>query len=626
MHPSPPDFDMPHPSRLPFAVIAVMATLASSCHDTAGPEKPGAPADISISAGNAQTGAAGSALIAPIAAKVSDAKGRAVPNVAVTFQVIGPSGAVDPTSVRTNGAGIATTSWTLPTTAGTAAKVRAVLVDSLTGALVDTVSFSATVIGGAPIAMQWTTLPSIAPTGSTQNISVTLFDPYGNPSPGATVAWTVTIGGGTVTPATSVSDANGVASTSWTLGTAAGTNRMTGKVGTLTGTFQIEGRVAGQPESMSFGPYPAAGPLGGTIPLTVTVYDVFGHPVPGTTVNWSVTAGNGSVAAPSSVTDQNGTTTMSATLGSTAGANTFRAVAGNAAISFSIEGRLLAERLTYMAGPAFGIGRTGAGNFVVSDIQNGLVQTFLQSSPEVKHNIVTGGTPVVVAVDAAGAFAYVSNMDGWLDIIDLGTNTEARQVAVPGAHALALSPGGDRVYVASFNGWVVPVSTTTRQVLDSVAVPNGPWGIAFRTTATDSLMYVTARDGGSITEVDTKTMTVLRTFTVGGRPHGLTISPDGQTLYVADNSGGRVLSVSTSAGTTSNSVSLPGAFGIAISPDGSTLFATTDDGHVAVITASSLAITRNYSTGYQARQIIVSSDGQTAWAADEGGWVDIIPK
>jgi DNA-binding beta-propeller fold protein YncE len=139
-------------------------------------------------------------------------------------------------------------------------------------------------------------------------------------------------------------------------------------------------------------------------------------------------------------------------------------------------------------------------------------------------------------------------------------------------------------------------------------------------------MYVTARDGGSITEVDTKTMTVLRTFTVGGRPHGLAISPDGQTLYVADNSGGRVLAVSTSTGTTSNSVSLPGAFGIAISPDGSTLFATTDDGHVAVITASSLAITRNYSTGYQARQIIVSSDGQTAWAADEGGWVDIIPK
>lgn len=173
-------------------------------------------------------------------------------------------------------------------------------------------------------------------------------------------------------------------------------------------------------------------------------------------------------------------------------------------------------------------------------------------------------------------------------------------------------------------GTVYAVSTSTRQVVGSVAVPNGPWGIAFRSTATDSLMYVTSRDGGTITEVDTKTMKVSRTFSVGGRPHGLVISPDGQTLYAADNSLGRVVSVSTTSGGINGSVSLAGAFGIAISPDGSTLFVTTDGSRAAVITASTLTVTKFYDTGSQGRQVVAEPDGTSALSANEGGWVDII--
>lgn len=621
-----PPIYMPNRTRSSLAAVAVFALLVSSCKDSNGPKGPGAPADISISAGNAQTGGAASTLIAPIAAKVSDADGRAVPNIAVTFQTIGASGTVDPTVVRTNGAGIATTSWTLPTVAGTEAHVRAVLVDTLTGALVDTVSFSATVVGGTPTGFQSVTPPWLAPTGSVQNILITLFDAYGNRSPGATVIWTVTAGGGSVAPATSTSDANGVVTANWTLGTAAGTNRLTGKTGTLNIDFETEGRVAGTPESFVYGSYPAVGPIGGTIPLALTLYDAFNHRVPGATVNWSVTGGTGSVAAPTSVTDQNGVTTMNVTLGNAAGTNSYRAVAGNATASFLIEARLLAERMTYTGGASFGIGRTAGGTFVVSHNYDGIVQTFPGSSPDVKQTINTGGTPVVVAIDAAGSLAYVSNMAGWVDIIDLATNTEITKVPVSSAHALALSPGGDRVYVTATTGWVVAVSTDTRQVIDSVAVPNGPWGLAFRTTGSDSLMYVTSRDGASVTEVDTKTFTVLRVFDVGGRPHGLTISPDGQTLYVADNYLGRVLAVNTTTGTVTGSLAMPGAFGIAISPDGNTLYATADNGRAAVINTSTFTVTKLYETDSQPRQIAVAPDGSMAWAANQGGWVDVIRK
>lgn len=608
----------------PIAFLAVVATLAASCKDSNAPEKPGPPADIAVSAGDAQSGAAGSSLVAPIAAKVTDAKGRGVPNVGVLFQPLAGSGSVNPAASRTNGAGIATTTWTLPTSAGATARVRAVLIDTLTGALVDSVSFVASVVGGPPNQIYPGTAPSIAATGAQVSLQVLLLDQFGNRSPNAPVTWLVTAGGGRVTPATGASDATGVARTTFTLGSARGTNTVTASAGGLTTIFTIEGRVAGQPESIAPNSYQPYGPYGGTIPLSVTVYDGLGIPVSGASVAWTVTNGAGSVAPASSTTNSNGVAAAQLTLGSGGGFTTVQAKTGNLTAGFTVEARNLAPRLTNTDGSAFGIARTSTGRFVVSLIHDRVVETFDQASPQTKARITTGGTPVVVATDAAGAFAYVSNMDGWLDIIDLGTNTVAQQVPVLNAHALALSPSGNRVFVTKTTGSVVAINTTTRAVVDSVAIPGGPWGIAFRTSGSDTLMYVTSRDVGTVTEVDARTMAVLRTFNVGGRPHGLVISADGSTLYAADNGEGKVKAISVSSGVVTSSVTLPGAFGIAISPDGSTLYVTTDNARGAVITASSLTITQLYDTGANGRQVVAAPDGASAWSANEGGWIDIL--
>jgi len=607
------------------AFLAALTALAASCKDSSAPERPGAPTDIAISAGNAQTGAAGGVLAAPLAAKVTDAKGRGVPNVEVTFQALVSSGTVTPTATRTNGAGIATTSCTLPTHTGGTPRVRAVLVDTLTGALVDSVSFGVTVLGGAPVTIYPGAAPSLAAAGTAApRLEVLLLDEYGNRSPNATVTWSVTSGGGSVNPASSITDLTGIAGTIFTLGAARGTNRVTAAVGTLATTFTIEGRVPGEPEAIVSNSYQPVGPLGGTVPLSVTVYDGLGAPVPATSVAWAVTGGGGTVSPAASNTNSTGVATTQLTLGSTLGLNTVEAKHGNLTASFIVDGRNLAPRLTNTDGSAFGIARTNGGRFVVSLIHDRAVETFAEGSPDAKQLITTGGTPVAVAVDAAGALAYVSNMDGWLDILDLGTNALVGQVAVAHAHSLALSPAGDRVYVTRTDGFVIPISTATRTTLGSISVPNGPWGIAFRTSGTDSLMYVTARDGGSITEIDTKTMTVLRSFNLGGRPHGLVISPDGSTLYAADNFTGSVKAVSTATGEVTTSVALPGAFGIAISPDGSTLYVTTDNATAAVVATSTLTITKLYETGASGRQVVATPDGSTAYAANEGGWVDIL--
>lgn len=607
-----------------FALFAALTTFAAACKDSAAPEKPGAPTDIAISAGNGQTGSAGNALLAPLAVKVTDAKGRAVPNVAVVFQPFLGSGTVNPAESHTNGAGIATTAWTLPTNAGADARVRAVLVDTTTGALVDTVSFTASVVGGAPNQIYPMGSPTVAPTGAALPLAVLLIDQFGNRAPNATVHWTVTAGGGSVSPATVTSDANGVAQTTLTVGAARGTNTVVATSGALSTTFTFEGRVAGEPDLIVANSYQTVGSFGGTIQLGVTVRDGLSNPVSGATVAWTVKSGTGTVAPATSTTNSSGVATTQLTLGTSTGITTVEAKVGSLTTSFAVEIREFAPRLTNTDGEAFGIARTAAGRFVVSLIRDGSVETFDQATPDTKVKIVTGGTPVVVAVDAAGAYGYVSNMAGSLDIVDLAANTLVKHVPIPDAHALALSPSGDRVFVTTTTGKVFAVSTTTREVVDSVAIPSGPWGIAFRTTATDTLMYVSSRDGGIVSEVDAHAMTVRRTFSTGGRPHGLAISPDGATLYAADNGDGRVLAISTSTGAVTGTVALAGAFAIAISPDGATLYVATDGAREAAISTSTLAVTKLYDSTGKGRQITVAPDGATAWASNEGGWVDII--
>ena len=609
------------------AGLLVVLGVANSCGDSTAPERPGPPTDIRISAGNAQTGGAASTLAAPIAAKVTDAKGRGVPNVEVLFQAMDNSGTVNPPSSRTNGAGIATTSWTMPQYAGSDARVRAVLVDTLTGALVDSVMFSAKVVGGTPAAINQNFYATLAATGGRAGpLTVTLFDRFYNRSPNATVTWTVTAGGGTLSAPTSVSDSMGNASIYLTLGTTPGPNTVRASIGTLAAVFTIEGREAGKPELIQPRSYPSAAPVLGMVPLGAEVRDGLGQVVAGVTVTWTVLEGSGSLSTSTSVTNAEGVASTQFTLGDQTTQYTVEARVGALRTLFTIRGRVVTQRLAYVDGAAYGLARTSGGTFVVAIIDRGMVETFQEGSPTIKTKITTGGTPVVVAVDNAGQFAYVSNMGGWMDIINVTTNTVVKQVAVPNAHSLALSPSGDRVFVASSAGKVYAVSTSSREIVDSVDVPGGPWGFAFRQTTSSSMMYVTSRDGASVTEIDLNTFLPTRKMTIGGRPHGLVISPDGRTLYAADNYEGRVKAIDIASGAVTSFASTNGSFGIGISPDGQVLFVTSDYGSTFVVSTSSMTVLKTLDTDGNARLVFVAPDGTKAWAGNQSGWVDIIPR
>jgi subtilisin family serine protease len=139
-----------------------------------------------------------------------------------------------------------------------------------------------------------------------------------------TVTWTVTAGAGSVSHASSRTDADGEASVMWTVGTSAGAgvNALTATVGALPGvTFTATG-TAGPPAALAA---PSGGgqtaPAGTVLssPLGVRVVDSHGNGVAGVTVQWSIARGGGSLSAPSSVSGPDGSATMQWTLGRFAG-------------------------------------------------------------------------------------------------------------------------------------------------------------------------------------------------------------------------------------------------------------------------------------------------------------------
>ena len=212
-----------------------------------------------------------------------------------------------------------------------------------------------------------------------------------------------------------------------------------------------------------------------------------------------------------------------------------------------------------------------------------------------------------------------------LIVIDVPSMTKVADVEIPGeAHSLAMSPRGDRVYVTNTSNSVFGVDVTTRTIVSTSHDGRWPWGIAFWTTASDSLMYVTARNGGSITEVDMRTGNAVRTITVTRSPPRDRDRTEWVDVVRCRRSRAEVLFVDRVSGATTRRISAAGAFGIAIAPDGNTLYVTTNAGYILVVAVASATITKQVQTGGTPRQILTLPDGNTALAANGSGWVDLM--
>lgn len=162
-----------------------------------------------------------------------------------------------------------------------------------------------------------------------QQLRVRVVDAGGKPVSGADVTWAVLAGGGSVNPATGISDANGNVSTTWTLGATLGENRVRAD---LRGSFLLDSvtfvatAIAGQPvivEVEDGFELPETIRVASVVEeISFLVRDQFNHPVPGATVTFATGPNSGTVSPLTAVTDSAGRAETRWTVGTVTGTQT----------------------------------------------------------------------------------------------------------------------------------------------------------------------------------------------------------------------------------------------------------------------------------------------------------------
>jgi len=270
---------------------------------------------ITAISGMDQSGQVGTTLANPLVVQVADAFGNPIPGVDVTWTA-DDGGSVSSPTTTTGADGQTSVTRTLGTTAGTERTLASV--DGLAGS---PVTFVHTATAGSASGV--TIVSGDDQTGPVSTelpipLVVAVKDGAGNPVPAVAVSWVIGLGGGSVTPTTSTTDAAGQATAAWTLGGTPGANNNTVSA-VVSGIGVVEfsaTATAGAPARLSVLTQPSANAVSGAVlgqQPVIQLLDAGGNPATqsGVAVQVTIASGSGSLAgATSQPTDGNGRATF----------------------------------------------------------------------------------------------------------------------------------------------------------------------------------------------------------------------------------------------------------------------------------------------------------------------------
>ncbi|MDA0748771.1 MAG: beta-propeller fold lactonase family protein, partial [bacterium] len=228
-------------------------------------------------------------------------------------------------------------------------------------------------------------------------------------------------------------------------------------------------------------------------------------------------------------------------------------------------------------------------NGLNEDGTNNAVTVVETATHRVAATIRAGSEPLDLAVSPDGRRVYVTNSTGGsVSVLDASGLRESRRISVTtsreGPFGIAVSPDGKRLYVTDIDGsQVVVLDEGTGQALTRINVVASPRSLTMAPAS--NRLYVAGFDGG-ISEIDTGTDQVVRTFSTGTASiFRVKLSPDGKRLYAADRLHARVLVIDVSTGQIVSTLQAGGVEtrDLAISSDGHRLYVSNQDSDDLVI-------------------------------------------
>jgi DNA-binding beta-propeller fold protein YncE len=148
---------------------------------------------------------------------------------------------------------------------------------------------------------------------------------------------------------------------------------------------------------------------------------------------------------------------------------------------------------------------------------------------------------------------------------------------------------------------------------------------AFAVAPDNRILYVSSFVGGTVTELDIFTQTVLRTFAVGGTPQGLALNRRGTRLYVA-NEQGYLNDIDLRTGDIGLTIPLAGGgFGVGVTPDNNQAYITIPSaGVVQIFGLQNRRLAGTLDVGGDPRRIAFSRAGKIGAITNAAGYLTFI--
>jgi len=192
------------------------------------------------------------------------------------------------------------------------------------------------------------------------------------------------------------------------------------------------------------------------------------------------------------------------------------------------------------------------------------------------------------------------------------------------AIALALNSefaaAAPKAYVGNFaDNTVSVIDTASNKVIATIPVAEGPHGMAI--SGDGRTVYVAGDGSSSLSIIETATDRVVKTVEVGKTPNGLALTPDGKLLLVTIYGEDRLAFLDIATGAVVGSVSVPKPHTASITPDSKLAYVTSQEpGHFAltVVDLPTRAVVRSVPLEKTPRDAEFSYDGKAFYFTEAG--------